>query len=168
MKGKHEGVPKQWEKYKYVILVALVGVALLIWPESKTQKQPSAPTAITSSTDLQQEMESILAEISGVGQVHVMLTMDTDGERQLAGDMELDYSGSQEAPEKYERSTRPILRRGTEGDEPIVTRTVYPTYRGALIVCQGGDRAEVKLAVTEAVSALTGLPSDRITVAKWQ
>ena len=39
----------------------------------------------------------------------------------------------------------------------MVTRTVYPTYRGALVVCQGGDRADVKLAVTEAVAALTGL-----------
>lgn len=168
MKGKHEGVQKQWEKYKYVILVALAGIALLLWPEGKTQKPVPTPTVTTSSTDLRQEMESILKEISGVGQVRVMLTVDTDGERQLAGDMELDYSGSQKVPEKYARSTRPILRRGTEGDEPIVTRTVYPTYRGALIVCQGGDRAEVKLAVTEAVSALTGLPSDRITVAKWQ
>ena len=57
---------------------------------------------------------------------------------------------------------------GGSGDAPVVTRTVYPTYRGALVVCQGGDRAEVKLAVTEAVAALTGLSADRITVAKSQ
>ena len=57
---------------------------------------------------------------------------------------------------------------GGSGNAVVVTRTVYPTYRGALIVCQGGDRAEVKLAVTEAVAALTGLSADRITVAKWQ
>ena len=49
-----------------------------------------------------------------------------------------------------------------------MARTAYPTYRGALVVCQGGDRADVKLAVTEAVSALTGLSSDRVTVAKCQ
>ena len=57
---------------------------------------------------------------------------------------------------------------GGSGDAPVVTRTVYPTYRGALVVCQGGDRADVKLAVTEAVAALTGLSADRITVAKSQ
>ena len=57
---------------------------------------------------------------------------------------------------------------GTEGDGTVVVRTVYPTYRGALVVCQGGDRPEVKLAVTEAVAALTGLSADRVTVAKWQ
>ena len=50
----------------------------------------------------------------------------------------------------------------------VVTRQQYPTYRGALVVCQGGDQADVRLAVTEAVAALTGLSSDRVTVAKWQ
>lgn len=57
---------------------------------------------------------------------------------------------------------------GGDREETVVTRTAYPTYRGALVVCQGGDRADVKLAVTEAVSALTGLSSDRVTVAKCQ
>ena len=47
-----------------------------------------------------------------------------------------------------------------------MTRILSPTYRGALVVCQGGDRADVRLAVIEAVSVLTGLSSDRITVAK--
>ena len=62
-------------------------------------------------------------------------------------------------------SVRPI---DGSAEAPVVTRTVYPTYRGALVVCQGGDRADVKLAVTEAVAALTGLSADRITVAKSQ
>ena len=54
------------------------------------------------------------------------------------------------------------------GDTAVVIRTMQPTYRGALVVCQGGGQADVKLAVTEAVAVLTGLPADRITVAKWQ
>ena len=53
-------------------------------------------------------------------------------------------------------------------DMPLVTRQTYPVYRGALVVCQGGDRAEVRLAVTQAVTALTGLSADRVTVAQWQ
>ena len=31
-------------------------------------------------------------------------------------------------------------------DEVVVTQLLYPTYRGALVVCQGGDQAQVKLA----------------------
>ena len=113
-------------------------------------------------------MEDILSKISGVGQVQVMLTEDTDGTRQLAQDTELSYSGSTDAPEDYSRRSETVLVDGGEGDQTVVTQTRYPTYRGALVVCQGGERAEVKLAVTEAVAALTGLSADRITVAKWQ
>jgi len=41
-------------------------------------------------------------------------------------------------------------------------------YRGAVVVCQGGDNASVRLAVVEAVSNATGLTSDRITVLKMK
>lgn len=101
--------------------------------------------------------------------MRVLLTVDTDGERQLAQNTELRYSGSATAPEDYSRTSEPVLLDGGDpGRRPVVTRMAYPTYRGALVVCQGGDRADVKLAVTEAVSALTGLSSDRVTVAKCQ
>ena len=149
-KQKTEGVRRIWDKYKFVALVALAGAVLLLWPggDGKTAERASPQAAVLVEAELQQEMEDILGRIQGVGEVQVLLTVESDGERQLAQDSELSYSGSTAAP--------------------VVTRTVYPTYRGALVVCQGGDRADVKLAVTEAVAALTGLSADRITVAKSQ
>ena len=117
---------------------------------------------------LQKEMESILGHMAGVGQVQVLLTVDTDGERQLARDTELSYSGATAAPEDYSRRTETVLTDTDTGDEAVVTRRLYPTYRGALVVCQGGGRAEVRLAVTEAITALTGLTADKVTVAEWQ
>ena len=173
MKGKTEGVRKLWDKYKFVGLTVLIGVGLLLWPSGKktTAASGSSPAAAAPAgleRDLQADMEEILGTISGVGQVKVLLTVDSDGERQLAQNTELAYSGSTAAPEDYSRRSETVLVDGTEGDGTVVVRTVYPTYRGALVVCQGGDRAEVKLAVTEAVAALTGLSADRVTVAKWQ
>ena len=173
MKGKTEGVRKLWDKYKFVGLTVLIGVGLLLWPSGKkmtgtTGSSPAAAAPAAVERDLQTDMEEILGAISGVGQVKVLLTVDSDGERQLAQNTELAYSGSTAAPEDYSRRSETVLVDGTEGDGTVVVRTVYPTYRGALVVCQGGDRAEVKLAVTEAVAALTGLSADRVTVAKWQ
>ncbi len=52
------------------------------------------------------------------------------------------------------------------GAEVVVTHSRYPRFVGALIVCEGGDRADVQLKVTQAVSALTGLSSERISVVK--
>ena len=76
-------------------------------------------------------------------------------------------TGQSEAPPAY-TAAETLLLDGGDREETVVTGMAYPSYRGALVVCQGGDRADVKLAVTEAVSALTGLSSDRVTVAKCQ
>ena len=164
---KTEGVRRIWDKYKFVALVALAGIVLLLWPSGR--EETASPQAVSAvQAELQEEMEDILGRIQGVGEVRVLLTVDSDGERQLAEDSELSYSGSTAAPEDYSRSSQTVLVDDGSAEAPVVTRTVYPTYRGALVVCQGGDRADVKLAVTEAVAALTGLSADRITVAKSQ
>ena len=169
MKEKTEGARKIWDRYKYAALVALAGAGLLLWPvlEPPEENRQEAVT-LQESPDIRREMEEILGAMDGVGQVKVMLTVDSDGERQLAQDTVLSYSGETAAPEDYSRKSETVLLDGSGGDETVVVKRTYPTYRGALVVCQGGGSAEVRLAVTQAVSALTGLPMDRVTVAKWQ
>lgn len=174
MKEKTKGARKIWDRYKYAALVALIGAGLLLWPgfggfsSARRESRGAAQETGWDTQAVQREMEEILGTMSGVGQVKVMLTVDSDGERQLAQDTQLSYSGATAAPEDYSRRSETVLVDASDGDEAVVVRTMYPTYRGALVVCQGGGSAEVRLAVTEAVSALTGLPSARVTVAKWQ
>ena len=160
-----KGARKAWEKYKYVTIVALAGAALLLWLAGEQTAESAAADFTAAAAQTQAEMEDILSRISGAGELRLMLTVETDGERVLAQDTEVSYSGSVAAPEDYRRTSETV---GGSGEEAVVVQTRYPTYRGALVVCQGGDRADVRLAVTEAVAALTGLSSDRITVAKWQ
>ena len=59
------------------------------------------------------------------------------------------------------------LNRGSGYQDVVVTRETYPVYLGAVVVCQGAGSGGVRLAVTEAGAALTGLPADRITVVQW-
>ena len=168
---KIEGVRKKWEKYKYVAAAVLIGVVLLLWPSGeKTQGEQTAPREETVRTerDLEKELEEILVAMSGVGEAKVLLTLESDGQQQLAQDTELRYSGDTRAPDDYSRRSEVVLVDGGSEEGAVVTGRTYPTYRGALVVCRGGDRAEVQLAVTKAVAALTGLAADRITVAKWQ
>lgn len=170
-KGKAEGVKKLWDKYKFAALVTLIGAVLLLWPSgsgSTGRNSGQSGTDAPEAADIQREMEDILSKIAGVGQVQVMLTLENGGERQLAQDGELSYSGSPQEPEDYSRRWETVITSDSGEDAPVVTRQTYPVYRGALVVCQGGDRPEVRLAVTEAVTALTGLSADRVTVARWQ
>ena len=46
--------------------------------------------------------------------------------------------------------------------------TVLLSAQGCVVVCRGADNASVRLAVTSAVSAYTGLGSDRICVIPMQ
>lgn len=153
--------------YKYVLIVVAAGVLCLAWPSS-TKPEVSKSEAAAASVDLegiQTEMEEILGTIEGVGELRLMLTVDTGAQRELAGDTSLSYSGPVTAPEDYNRTSETVVVSSGGGeDQVVVTREVYPQFRGALVVCQGADDPLVKLSVTEAVSALTGLGSDRISV----
>ena len=70
-----------------------------------------------------------------------------------------------EVDEQTRKTETVVLGNGTSA-EVVVTHSRYPRFVGALIVCEGGDRADVQLRVTQAVSALTGLSSERISVVK--
>ena len=51
---------------------------------------------------------------------------------------------------------------------PVVTKTKKASYAGAVVVCDGADSAVVRLRIVQAVSALTGLGSDKISVIKMK
>ena len=46
------------------------------------------------------------------------------------------------------------LGRGSSTQDVVVTRERYPSYQGAVVVCEGAGDAAVRLALTEAVAAL--------------
>ncbi len=153
-----------WKKYKFILLVVLVGVILMLLPVSSGAKDKAADDSQTplETFDLEateQRMAAILGKIDGVGKLQLMLTLQSGTRLTLAEDTQRD-SG---------RTTQETvtLNRGSGSQEVVVTNRYYPVYQGAVVVCQGADSSAVRLAVTETVQALTGLPSDRIQVVKW-
>ena len=172
-KNKREMWKALWKKYGAVIPVLAAGVLLLIWPSGETEREEAAAadtdsTAFESLLQTEERMERLLARVEGIGSVRLMLTLETSARQELAADTELSYKGTAAAPEDYSRQTETVIVSNGNNDIPVVTYSVSPAYRGAVVVCQGADRAEVRLAVTQAVSALTGLGSDRIVVIKCQ
>ena len=150
------------------------GVICLLWPSGGGGEKEADFTAKASSADqelqqleaIQTEMEEILGHIQGVGQLQLMLTVDRGREQVLAGDTTLAYSGPTASPEDYSRSSETVVLSG-DGGSVVVTQEVWPKFRGALVVCQGAEDPAVQLEVIEAVSALTGLGSDKISVVTW-
>ena len=165
MESKTEGVKKAWQKYKIVALVMALGALLLLWPGgSEREETGSGESLLPAESALQREMEEILSVMAGVGQVRVLLTTERTVENRFAQDGEVSYRGDPAAPEDYSRRWETVM----DDSRAVVTGQTAPVYRGALVVCQGGGQPAVRLAVTEAVAALTGLSADRIAVEKWQ
>ena len=63
-------------------------------------------------------------------------------------------------------TTTVTVGRGSGSQDVVPLQTVAPQFRGALVVCPGGDDPQVRLAVMEAVSAVPGLGSNHISVCK--
>ena len=68
--------------------------------------------------------------------------------------------------EEFSDKTETVVLGSGSGAEVVVTQSRYPDFVGALVVCEGGGSAAVRLEITQALSALTGLPSSKISVIK--
>lgn len=150
------------KKYKFMILVLLAGMVLMMWPDAEEAKETPAP--VTREISLQDSLESILEEISGAGQVSVLLTQSAGEETIYQTD---ENSSVQDNGNSTQRKTVLVSGAGRE-EMGLVKKVKAPTYLGAVVVCQGADNASVRLAIVEAVRSATGLSSDRISVLKMK
>lgn len=162
---KPEQLWKLLDKYKYVLLALAAGVALLLWPAGEREKPaPSAPDAVSEEFDLaalEEKLSQTLSRVEGAGKVTVALTLKSGMEQVPVTDR------TTSAGERENRTEEKTVVVGSGSDQEAVVRLRrYPVFQGALVVCEGADQAEVRLAMTQAVSALTGLGTDRVTICK--
>ena len=160
------GVLKWLAAYKYVILAVLLGVLLLLLPDGKAVDEENASQLTEfDRASVQREMEDILSAIDGAGRLRLMLTVRGAGELELAQDRALTQKQT-DGTDEYSDKTETVVLGSGSGAEVVVTRSRYPDFVGALVVCEGGGSAAVRLEITQALCALTGLPSDKISVVK--
>ena len=96
--------------------------------------------------------------------VQVMLTL-ASGEETLYQTNE-DYSIGDNTNTK--RSDTVTVTDAQRNETGLIRQQNPPKYLGAIVVCNGADSPEVRLAVVEAVSKVTGLGADDISVLKMK
>ena len=150
-------------KYRYALLVLVIGIALLLIPgksggdwkvvnESISEPKQSALT--------QDALAEILQSIHGAGKVKVLLSIST-------GEETLYQTDTETATDSQKIQT--VIITDSQRNEAGLIRQVNPvTYLGAIVVCQGADSPAVRLAITQAVTKITGLGADAICVLKMQ
>ena len=150
-------------KYKFALLILFAGIFLMVIPEKETievEEKGEVQQILTPA----QELEEILGQIDGVGMVKVLLTESAGAQTIYQTDDDITRSEDSER-----KNTQTVIVSGSNREELGLISTVKaPIYLGAIVVCQGGDMANIKLAVVQAVSNVTGISSDRISVLKMK
>lgn len=142
------------------ILIGMVGLLLLIFGgklEGAGKEKDVEDTAAYFSVrfytqDLEDRIEALCRQVHGVGEVHVLLTLEGGSEYIYAENI----SG---AAQNY------LLAADDSGESPILVQEIYPQIRGIAVVCSHGNDSSVRLTITELLSAAFGIPSSRIFVA---
>ena len=148
-------IPKQ---AAWVLLILAAGLLLLL-PRRTAAAADSREDGFPFSLEAEEKrIETALSRIEGAGKVTVVLTLEASEERVYARNTDSDRQGETGTGRSEERSE--VAR---VGDAALTVKVAYPRYRGALIVTEGSGSG-LKLDVTQAVAALTGLTTDRITV----
>ncbi|MDY3618513.1 hypothetical protein [Agathobaculum sp.] len=159
------------KKYRAVLIVLLTGMLLLAsggWfkdaKQVKTAEKGAEPTfAVFDLDTFEQDLGEKLSAIEGAGRVSLMLSLDETEEAVYAVDVRQTQTG--ENGKSYESSLT-VLSDGSYGQSPVSVKNLLPTFRGAVVLCDGADNTAVRYAVTQAVSTICGVGTDKVTVLK--
>nr|WP_199898970.1 stage III sporulation protein AG [Paenibacillus popilliae] len=200
--GKGSNGSKRIKAFRWLLLLGLAGAALLLygtfqsggggWPQGPSNVGREPPTvgvfdgaeqnASSSSAvpgpfesvemTFEARVKSILEEIVGVGQVDVLVTIDSTEEivvqRNFKDNQQLtdetDANGGKRHTSQHTRDGEIVMYESSDGKTPFVTKRIKPKIRGVVIVAKGAENAVVKSLIVDAVEKGLNVPVYRISV----
>ena len=154
------------KKYKFAVIILVVGLLLMAMPSVKNTKQPRTQKTATESTapSIEENLSALLSRVMGAGDVTVLLTTE-EGEETV---FQTNQDNSKTNDNENDRTDTVTITDSNRNQQGLIRQIKAPIYRGAVIVCQGADSADVRLSLVDAVSKVTGLRSDQISVLKMK
>lgn len=125
-----------------------------------------------SEYNLEEELESVLSKIAGVGQVKVLITYSESSEivpmynekSTESTTQETDTNGGVRTIQQSDNSKEIIYEEKSNGKVPITKKVVLPKIEGAIVIAKGANNTNTKVNIIQAVSAVTGLPTHKVQV----
>lgn len=167
LKNLTKKIPELLKKYRYIFLVMVIGLVLMLLPignHTPCAENSDSVTVIHAQKDIGKELEAILSQIYGAGNVRVMLTVAQGEHTVYQYDEDITVSDNSNTSRR-ETITITDADRNQTG---LIRQINPPVYQGAIIICQGADSPSVRLAILDAVSKATGLGADKISIVKMK
>lgn len=192
---------KTWKKKltkENMAIMALLGILLMVIAipvkKTETQKdQTAAPENQSAASgtqetgkeeyaggyagELEERLESLLASMEGVGNVKVMVTLDSSREQVVEKDIpstmdttkETDSTGgSRDVINSRQEETTVYVTDSAGNKTPYVSKIREPSIEGVTVVAQGGGNAVIQKNITEVIQALFGIEAHKIKVVKMK
>lgn len=148
-----------------IVFVGILGVVLLalseLIPEKENTEQKTSVSIESTANEYEMNLEKRLTEliesVDGAGQTKVMVTVDCGDENVYATE---NKSESDKIETKY------VLVENNGNDNGILLKVWMPEIRGIAVVCQGADSAKVREEITGIVTAVLGISTNRVNIAK--
>ncbi len=163
-------------KKNYPMLILLVvGILLLLFSsiptgDSVIKSNPTEESMEQTVDDYEKRLTELIAQVSGAGNVKVMVTMDTKGETiyaQAETTDEQTTTDSEDSSIKTGYSNEYIIVEDDNGNKTALIEKEYePEIKGVAVLCDGGDITSVVAEVTELVQVVMGVPSNRVFVGR--
>ena len=146
--------------------------------ESKVVQKDSNTTSYDSNTyisEMENKLEKILGNVSGIGKVEVMITLKSSSEQVALKDNpstqesvnEVDGEGGSRTNNNITREDSTVLVTNEDGNsQPYIIQELEPEVEGVLVIAEGGDNAKIKLDVIEAAQVLFDIPAHKVKVMK--
>lgn len=180
----------------YLIIILIFGVLLMIigtigkegnkpsndqWIEEEKEKgdiiatkaKPKETNDLTETEKvIQERLEKMLENISGVSRTEVMVNLQGTEEkvyekdtifRQQTTKEEEREGGTREVEDGSKEEKVVIVRQGDK-EEPLLLHTRKPEARGVLVVAEGVENLKVKEWVVEAVTRALDVPPHKVSV----
>ncbi len=155
-----------FHKYKFAALILIVGIVLMQIPAGETKKEgkEEAQSVTSCEISVEEKLSEILSSVKGAGNVQVFLSEATGVQTVY----QTDTTASSTDSATNETAKVVTITDSDRNENGLVLYKNAPSYRGALVVCEGADDALVKYSIINAVASVTGLKSDCITVLKMK
>jgi stage III sporulation protein AG len=190
---------KRSRPFLWLLIIALIGAALMLLssfinvrklePISSAgagagpPEQASAPAISQNGSDkaskfrdyekaYETQLQDILQKIAGIGEVEVLVTIDSTEEVDVEKNVkntqqvtsEKDQGGATRNITEVTSSGEVVLYQVSGAQQPLVTKYIKPKIRGVIVVARGAENAVVRKMIAEAVERGLDVPAHRISI----
>ncbi|MDI6602125.1 MAG: stage III sporulation protein AG [Thermoanaerobacteraceae bacterium] len=129
-------------------------------------------TELSYERQLEDKLTKILSKVRGIGQVDVMVTLESQEEMVPAMNTqesnqvtdEKDPEGGIRTTSQTDVNSQIVTIQNGGNNQPVIVKKIYPKIRGVVVVADGAEDPQIRYVITRTVEAALDVPLYKIEV----